>query len=125
MNSDLTQVIHGCDPNAWHMGPDGTALNLLHRAILLRDTAAACFLIRSGADINSSTRPSGRSNSMGATSPTSPAPKVDGCFAPPLHMACERGLHEVVKCLLEHRANVNAKVSTGLLVAFRLCATYI
>lgn len=44
----------------------------------------------------------------------SPTGKGEGQFAPPLHMACERGLHEVVKCLLEHRANVNAKVRVDM-----------
>lgn len=88
------QVVHGCDPNAWHMGSDGTTLTLLHRAILLKDTPTACFLIHNGADINSSSRPG----------------KDGGEFSPPLHMACDSGMQEVVQCLVDHNANVNAKV---------------
>lgn len=90
------QVVHGCDPNAWHMGSDSTTLTLLHRAILLKDTPTACFLIRNGADINSPSRPG----------------KDGGQFSPPLHMACESGMQEVVQCLVDHNADVNAKVGT-------------
>lgn len=107
------QVIHGCEPNAWHMSPDGTSLNLLHKAILLKDTTTACFLIRSGADINSHTRPSGKAGN--GDSPMSPTGKGEGQFSSPLHMACERGLHEVVRCLLEHKADVNARVSLSFM----------
>ena len=107
------QVIHGCDPNAWHQGLDGTTLNLLHKAILLKDTVTACFLIRNGADINSCTRPSESGRSM----PTTPMVGGAGAgFASPLHMACERGLCEVVRCLVEHHAEVNAKVLHHLLI---------
>ena len=100
------QVVHGCDPNAWHMGPDGTTLTLLHRAILLRDTATACFLIKNGADVNSPSRPSSLSRESGGK----PGSPIESLFAPPLHMACERGLQEVVQCLVDHHANVNTKV---------------
>ena len=86
------------------MGSDGTTLTLLHRAILLNDTAAACFLIRKGADVNSPSRP-------GAGDESSGRGLMKGVFSPPLHMACERGLQEVVQCLVEHHADVNAKVS--------------
>ena len=92
--SYILKVVHGCDPNAWHRGSDGVQLTLLHRAILLHDTATSCFLIRNGADVNSATRPGG----SGAG------------FYPPLHLACERGLVEVVQCLMEHHTNVNATV---------------
>ena len=90
-----SQIVHGCDPNSWHRAPDGTTLTLLHRAILLHDTTSACFLIRRGADVNS---------------PSRPGNGTEGLFSPPLHMACERGLQEVVKCLVEHQADINAKV---------------
>jgi len=60
---------------------------------MLLDTHSACFLIRRGADINSSSRPA-----------------EGGVYSPPLHMACERGLQEVVRCLVEHQVEVNAKV---------------
>ena len=93
-------MVHGCDPNAWHRGSDGVQLTLLHRAILLHDTATACFLVRNGADVNSSTRP-GTSG---------------GGFYPPLHLACERGLVEVAQSLLENHANVNATVKTCILL---------
>ncbi len=107
------QVIHGCDPNAWHQGLDGTSLNLLHKAILLKDTVTACFLIRNGADINSCTRP-GDGAAMTPTSPTGGS--GSGGFSSPLHMSCERGLCEVVRCLVEHHAEVNAKVKDVVLV---------
>lgn len=106
------QVVHGSDPNAWHRGPDRCTLSLLHRAILLVDTPTSCFLIRSGADVNSCTRPSGGVDS-GTPSVANGEASGDGYkeeFSPPLHMACERGLKSVVQCLVEHHANVNAKV---------------
>lgn len=96
--SPLSQVVHGCDPNAWHRGSDGVQLTLLHRAILLQDTATACFLVKNGADVNSATRPG----------------TAGGAFYPPLHLACERGMMDVVQCLLEHHANVNATVRTSI-----------
>ncbi len=86
--------MHGCDPNAWHRGSDGLTLTLLHRAILLLDTSSACFLIKKGADVNSATRQ---------------APGGGG-DDPPLHMAASRGLQDVVRCLVEHQADINAKV---------------
>ncbi len=89
------QVVHGCDPNAWHRLPDGSMLTLLHRAILLLDNSSACFLVKKGADVNSSTKQI-----------------PGGGDAPPLHMAASRGLQEVVRCLVEHRADINAKVHT-------------
>ena len=82
------------------MGPDGTTLTLLHRAILLNDTPTACFLIRNGADVNSPSRPG----------------KGGGEFSPPLHMACDIGLNEVVQCLVDHNADVNAKVQSVCIV---------
>lgn len=114
-------VVHGCDPNAWHKAANGTTMNLLHKAIVLHDTATACFLIRNGADINSCTRPSGSTPTAAPTSPVSPTHPMTRMraesgaaeFAPPLHMACQRGLHEVVRCLIEHHVNINAKDSTG------------
>ena len=104
-------MVHGCDPNAWHIAADGTTLNLLHRAIILKDTATACFLIRNGADVNSSTRPTKRGSVSSAISPGGIEELNEGQFSPPLHMACERGLHEVVRCLVDHHVNVNVKVS--------------
>lgn len=91
-------IVHGCDPNSWHRAPDGSTLTLLHRAILLHDTTSACFLIRRGADINS---------------PSRPGSSGEGVFSPPLHMACERGLQEVVRCLVEHQADINVKDTEG------------
>ena len=91
----VSKVVHGCDPNAWHRDKNGVQVTLLHRAILLHDTVTACFLIRNGADVNSATRPG--SSGVG--------------FSPPLHLACERGLVDVVQCLMEHHVNVNATVS--------------
>lgn len=95
----LSQISHGCDPNAWHTASDGTSLSLLHRAIILQDPVTACFLIKSGADVNS---------------PTRPANTEQGDFSPPLHMACERGLDPIVQSLVDHHADCNIKVSTLL-----------
>ena len=89
------QIAHGCDPNWWKEFEDGSAVSLLHRAIELQDHPTACFLIESGADVNSFTRPSGMSKELASA---------------PLHMACQRGLKEIVTSLVNHHANVNSKV---------------
>lgn len=98
----LSQITHGCDPNAWHTSVDGTSLSLLHRAIILQDPSTACFLIKSGADVNSPTRASESSSSAGGL--------TGAGFSSPLHMACQRGLDSIVQCLVDHHADPNAKV---------------
>lgn len=66
---------------------------MLHRAIILRDTQSAIFLIRNGADMNCPYR----------------YPSGEYC-ASPLHLACGLGLESVVQCLVDSRADVNQKV---------------
>lgn len=70
-------------------------MSLLHRAIILQDSITACFLIKSGADVNSPTRP--LNFDVGESSP-------------PLHMACGYGLDVIVQCLVDHHADPNTKV---------------
>lgn len=89
---------HGCEPNAWHTTPDGSSLSLLHRAIQLRDSITACFLIESGADV------------------VREAKFSDGASAPSLHLACERGLSDIVQSLVDHHADINAKVMNHVCV---------
>ena len=50
-------------------------------------------------------------------SPRRPGPGGDGGVEAwdgmtPLHLACAAGLDNVVQCLVEHKANVNSKVSS-------------
>ena len=94
-----TQILHGCDANAWSPGPGGCVYSLLHKAIKLRETLACTFLIKNGADINSPFRPGAEWKDT-----------VEANFASPLHMACSIGLEAVVQCLVEHHADVNQKV---------------
>ena len=94
-----TQILHGCDANAWSPGPGGCVYSLLHKAIKLRDTLACTFLIKNGVDINSPFRPGAEWKDT-----------VEANFAGPLHMACSIGLEAVVQCLVEHHADVNQKV---------------
>lgn len=96
-----TLVLYGCDTNAWNLGPNGCTQSLLHRAIDDRDEPSACFLIRSGCDINSPRRP-GPDGEGGVEA-------WDGMS--PLHLACEAGLDNVVQTLVEHKVNVNSKDS--------------
>uniref|UniRef100_A0A6P8I0Z8 Rabankyrin-5-like n=1 Tax=Actinia tenebrosa TaxID=6105 RepID=A0A6P8I0Z8_ACTTE len=98
-----TLVAHGCDPDAWNMGPNGCTQSLLHRAISEGDEKAACFLIRSNCDLNSPRRP-GPGGDGGVEA-------WDGLS--PLHLACAAGLDNIVQCLVEHKANVNSKDSEG------------
>lgn len=96
-----TLVLYGCDTDAWNLGRNGCTQSLLHRAIDDRDEPSACFLIRSGCDINSPRRP-GPDGEGGIEA-------WDGMS--PLHLACEAGLDNVVQTLVEHKVNVNSKDS--------------
>lgn len=96
-------VRHGVDTDCWAEGPDECQQTLLHRAIDENNEAAACFLIRSGCDVNS---------------PRQPGPNGQGGdeahdLATPLHLCCQWGLEQTVNALLEHGAQVNAKDVDG------------
>lgn len=98
-----TLVRHGCDATFWGPGPSGCLQTLLHRAIDENKEQVACFLIRSGCDVNS---------------PRKPGPNGEGeeearDGQTPLHLAASWGLEEVVQCLLEFGANVNAQDAEG------------
>ncbi|KAG9492566.1 hypothetical protein GDO78_000846 [Eleutherodactylus coqui] len=98
-----TLVRHGCDATFWGSGPSGCLQTLLHRAIDENKEQVACFLIRSGCDVNS---------------PRKPGPNGEGeeearDGQTPLHLAASWGLEEVVQCLLEFGANVNAQDAEG------------
>ncbi|XP_072043178.1 rabankyrin-5-like [Amphiura filiformis] len=98
-----TMVRHGCDTTAWGPGPEGCQQTLLHKAIDENNEAVACFLIRSMCDVNT---------------PRMPGPNGEGGEEAhdgqgPLHRACEWGLEQVVQCLVEHQADVNAKDTEG------------
>jgi len=109
----ISQVLHGCDTNAWSPGPGGCVYSLLHKAIKLRDTLTSTFLIKNGADINSPFRP-------GAEWKNS----IEANFASPLHMACSIGLDVVVQCLVEHHADVNQKVKYYMSSTRTQCIQY-
>uniref|UniRef100_A0A8C3E0S4 Ankyrin repeat and FYVE domain containing 1 n=1 Tax=Corvus moneduloides TaxID=1196302 RepID=A0A8C3E0S4_CORMO len=98
-----TLVRHGCDATCWGSGPSGCSQTLLHRAIDENSEQIACFLIRSGCDVNS---------------PRKPGPNGEGeeeahDGQTPLHLAACWGLEEVIQCLLEFGANVNAQDAEG------------
>ncbi|XP_076210885.1 rabankyrin-5 isoform X1 [Aptenodytes patagonicus] len=98
-----TLVRHGCDSTCWGTGPSGCLQTLLHRAIDENSEQIACFLIRSGCDVNS---------------PRKPGPNGEGeeeahDGQTPLHLAACWGLEEVIQCLLEFGANVNAQDAEG------------
>ncbi|XP_061819097.1 rabankyrin-5 isoform X2 [Nerophis lumbriciformis] len=98
-----TLVRHGCDSTCWSEGPSGCQQTLLHRAVDENNEVSACFLIRSGCDVNSSRRPG--PNGEGEEEAR------DGQM--PLHLASSWGLEDVVQCLLEFGANVNTQDSEG------------
>ncbi|CAB1316853.1 unnamed protein product [Coregonus sp. 'balchen'] len=98
-----TLVRHGCDATSWSPGPSGCQQTLLHRAVDENNEVTACFLIRSGCDVNSPRRP-GPSGEGGEEA-------RDG--QSPLHLAASWGLEEVVQCLLEFGANVNTQDAEG------------
>ncbi|XP_052050351.1 rabankyrin-5 isoform X1 [Apodemus sylvaticus] len=98
-----TLVRHGCDATCWGPGPSGCLQTLLHRAIDENNESTACFLIRSGCDVNSPRQP-------GADGEGEEEAR-DG--QTPLHLAASWGLEETVQCLLEFGANVNAQDAEG------------
>ncbi|XP_071269732.1 rabankyrin-5-like isoform X3 [Salvelinus alpinus] len=98
-----TLVRHGCDATSWSSGPSGCQQTLLHRAVDENNEVTACFLIRSGCDVNSPRRPG--LNGEGDEEAR------DG--QSPLHLAGRWGLEEVVQCLLEFGANVNTQLLAG------------
>ncbi|XP_062341098.1 rabankyrin-5 isoform X1 [Osmerus eperlanus] len=98
-----TLVRHGCDATCWSSGPSGCKQTLLHRAVDENNEVMACFLIRSGCDVNS---------------PRQPGPDGEGDEEArdgqsPLHLAASWGLEDVGQCLLEFGANVNAQDAEG------------
>uniref|UniRef100_A0AAY4E3Y7 Ankyrin repeat and FYVE domain containing 1 n=1 Tax=Denticeps clupeoides TaxID=299321 RepID=A0AAY4E3Y7_9TELE len=98
-----TLVRHGCDATCWSPGPAGCLQTLLHRAIDENNEVSACFLIRSGCDVNSSRKPG----------PNGEGDEEARDGQSPLHLASSWGLEEVAQCLLEFGANVNAQDSEG------------
>ncbi|XP_019750696.1 rabankyrin-5 [Hippocampus comes] len=98
-----TLVRHGCDATCWSKGPSGCQQTLLHRAVDENNEITACFLIRSGCDVNSPRRPG--PNGEGEEEAR------DGQM--PLHLASSWGLEEVVQCLLEFGASVNTQDAEG------------
>ncbi|XP_041096935.1 rabankyrin-5 [Polyodon spathula] len=98
-----TLVRHGCDATCWSPGPGGCLQTLLHRAIDENNESMACFLIRSGCDVNSPRRPG----------PNGEGDEEAHDGQTPLHLAGSWGLEEVVQCLLEFGANVNAQDAEG------------
>uniref|UniRef100_A0A3Q3Q182 Ankyrin repeat and FYVE domain containing 1 n=1 Tax=Monopterus albus TaxID=43700 RepID=A0A3Q3Q182_MONAL len=98
-----TLVRHGCDATCWSTGPSGSQQTLLHRAVDENNEVSACFLIRSGCDVNSPRRPG----------PNGEGDEEARDGQTPLHLASSWGLEEVVQCLLEFGANVNAQDAEG------------
>ncbi|XP_068457201.1 rabankyrin-5 [Clinocottus analis] len=98
-----TLVRHGCDATSWSTGPSGCKQTLLHRAVDENNEVTACFLIRSGCDVNSTRQPG----------PNGEGDEEARDGQTPLHLASSWGLEEVVQCLLEFGANVNAQDAEG------------
>ena len=100
-NEDLasTLVRYGVDTDHWERGPDGSSQTLLHRALDASDEKSACFLVRSGCDVNSPRR---------ATASGS-----DDDRSSPLHLCATWGLQRVAATLLEHGAEINPRDAEG------------
>lgn len=102
-DEDIASILveYNCDTNFWEEVPSKYSQNLLHRALDQNDQQIACFLIRSGCDCNSPRKPlkDGEGDEEAFDGQT------------PLHMACNWGMEEVVRTLLEHHADINAQDS--------------
>jgi ankyrin repeat protein len=104
-SEDLASILvrHGVDTDGWGEGPDFCQQTLLHRAIDENNEANACFLVRSGCDLNSPRRV-GQDGRGGEEAHD---------LATPLHLCCQFGLEATARALLEHGAHVNAKDVEG------------
>ncbi|XP_023334642.1 rabankyrin-5 [Eurytemora carolleeae] len=102
---DIASIIvrHGVDTEGWGPGPDECDQTLLHRAIDENREDIACFLIRSGCDLNSPRRP-GHGGKGGLEA-------FDG--QGPLHLSSQWGQEKVVTCLIEHGADINKQDAEG------------
>lgn len=104
---DLASILvrYGVDTDCWSEGPDGCFQTLLHRAIDENNEDFAAFLVRCGCDLNSPRKvgPDGRGGDEAHD------------LASPLHLCCQWGLEIVVRTLLEHGANKNAKVISSVI----------
>ena len=85
---------YGVDTDHWQEGSDGIGQTLLHRALDASDQPSACFLIRSGCDVNSPRR-------------------FDADKSSPLHMCAQWGLERVAATLLEHGADISPRDDDG------------
>ncbi|KAK3869346.1 hypothetical protein Pcinc_025330 [Petrolisthes cinctipes] len=94
-----TLVQHNVDTNSWDEGPDGCQQTLLHKAIDENREDIACFLVRSGCDVNATRKP-GPGGSGGEEARD---------LMSPLHLCCSWGLQNTCQALLEHGAKVNAR----------------
>ena len=93
-NEDLASILvrYGVDTDHWEEGADGASQTLLHRALDASDEKTACFLIRSGCEVNS--------------------PRRGGADSP-LHLCAQWGLEQVAATLLEHGAEINPRDDEG------------
>ncbi|KAK7076768.1 Ankyrin repeat and FYVE domain-containing protein 1, partial [Halocaridina rubra] len=98
---DIASILvqYHVDTDNWGEGPDGCLQTLLHRAIDENREDIACFLIRSGCDVNAVRKP-GPGGSGGEEA---------NDLQSPLHLCCSWGLEDTVQTLLEHGAKVNAR----------------
>jgi len=104
-NYDIGSILvkHGVDTDCWGEGPDGCQQTLLHRAIDENKEEVACFLIRSGCDLDCS-RKEGADGRGGEEARDGQAP---------LHLSTQWGQESVVTTLIEHGANINLPDSDG------------
>ena len=104
-NENMASILvrHGVDTDSWGPGPDHCSQTLLHRAVDENKEEAACFLIRSGCDMNCSRR-EGAGGAGGEEAHDGQAP---------LHLATQWGQDRVVTTLIEHGADINNQDSEG------------
>ncbi|XP_076367426.1 rabankyrin-5 isoform X2 [Tachypleus tridentatus] len=102
---DIASILvkHGCDCDCWGEGPGGCYQTLLHRSLDENNESVACFLIRSGCNLNTARRPSpdGRGDEEAYDGQT------------PLHLSCAWGLERVVQTLMEHECDLNTQDAEG------------
>ena len=95
----------GCDCDFWRVDPSlGVKYSLLHRAILLRDSHTACYMVRAGASIDAPIS----LHSAVSTPVKNQDARLKQMLCSPMHLSSALGLDEVVQVLFENQANVNS-----------------
>ncbi|KAI3386391.1 hypothetical protein SNEBB_007851 [Seison nebaliae] len=122
-NAASILVEHSADVTEWRLsGELNMYETLLHRAIQLNDEKSATFLIRAGTNIDVCLKPINNTNDNNNHNGNNnnnnglivnDNHQLSSLNSMPLHLACEKGMKNVVEALVEHKAPFNVPNGNG------------